>query len=97
MSMQVVAVITAKPGSEDAVRDGLKSLTVASREEGGCQSYALHESATTPGTFITVEEWGGPEDLDAHMQTPHVQEALSTLGDHLAEAPAVHPLQPIDA
>ncbi|MBC7631506.1 putative quinol monooxygenase [Aeromicrobium sp.] len=96
MSLNVVAVITAKPGSEDAVREAMKALVAPTREEEGCLSYHLSESTATPGTFITVEEWSAPSDLDLHMQTPHIQEALTVLGSELAAPPAIHPLNPLD-
>ena len=95
MSISVVAVITAKPGSEDAVREALKGLVEPTRDEPGCIAYDLSESTVAAGTFITVEEWDGPADLDAHMQTPHIQSALAVLGSELAAAPAIHPLQPL--
>ena len=95
MSINVVAVITAKPGSEDVVREALKGLVEPTRDEAGCIVYDLSESAVAPGTFITVEEWDGQSDLDAHMQTPHIQSALSVLGSELAAAPAIHPLVPL--
>ncbi len=96
MTLHVVAVITAKPGSEDAVRDAMAGLVGPTREEEGCITYSLSESAASPGTFITVEEWSDPSDLDKHMQTEHIQAALGVLGSELAEAPAIHPLKPLD-
>lgn len=96
MSVQVVAVIIAKPGSEEAVRDAMRGLVNPTREESGCIAYSLSESTAAPGTFITVEEWNNPADLDSHMQTPHIQSALSVLGNELAVAPAIHPLNPLD-
>jgi quinol monooxygenase YgiN len=97
MSIHVVAVITAKPGSEDAVRAALTDLVGPTREEAGCRSYDLSESQAAPGTFITVEEWSDPSDLDTHLQTEHVQAALAATGEHLAAPPAIHPLVPVDA
>ena len=96
MSTRVVAVITAKPGSEDAVRAAMRGLVAPTREEEGCLSYDLSESVVAPGTFITVEEWSDPSDLDKHMQTEHIQGALAVLGSELAAAPAIHPLTPLD-
>ena len=96
MTLHVVAVITAKPGSEDAVRDAMSGLVGPTREEEGCISYSLSESATTPGVFVTVEEWSDPSDLDKHMQTEHIQAALGVLGNELAAPPAIHALTPID-
>ena len=96
MSINVVAVISAKPGSEDAVREAMQGLVAPTRAEDGCLSYALSESSVAPGTFITVEEWSDPSDLDKHMATPHIQSALAVLGTELAAPPAIHPLVPLD-
>ena len=94
--LSVVAVLTAKPGSEEVVRSALSALVAPTRGEEGCLSYSLYESAVAPGVFITVELWRGQADLDAHMQTDHIQATLAAAGDALAEPPAIHPLIPID-
>ena len=88
--------MTAKPGSEKPVADALQALVEPTRSEAGCNSYQLFVSAVDPATFITVETWSSREDLDAHLRSPHVQQALSAAGDHLAQAPAVHPLIPVN-
>nr|WP_314145750.1 putative quinol monooxygenase [uncultured Rhodococcus sp.] len=93
--LKVVATIIAKPDAVDAVRDGLAALVAESRKEDGNISYELFESAVEPGTFITIEVWKSQEDLDGHMQTPHLQQALSEFGAHLAAPPAIHPLRPV--
>ncbi|OZE22565.1 antibiotic biosynthesis monooxygenase [Rhodococcus sp. 05-2255-1e] len=93
--LEVVATITAKPDAIDTVRDGLVALVAESRKESGNVSYKLFESAVEPGTFITIEVWKSQEDLDGHMQTPHLQQALSEFGAHLAAPPAIHPLRSI--
>lgn len=95
MSIHTVAVITAKFGSEDKVREAMQSLVEPTRAEEGNISYELSESLATPGTFITVEEWSDPSDLDKHMETDHIQSALAVLGSELAAPPAIHPLKPI--
>lgn len=94
--LAVVALISAKPGSEDAVRAALTTLVPPTRQEEGCTSYALYESATAPGTFVTVESWRGQSDLDAHMASPHIAAAFAAAGEHLAAAPAIHALTPVD-
>ncbi|MDJ0359871.1 putative quinol monooxygenase [Rhodococcus sp. H29-C3] len=91
--LKVVATITAKPESVDAIRTGLATLAEESAKESGNVSYELFESASEPGTFVTIEVWGSQEDLDAHMQTPHLQKALGEFGAHLASAPSIHPLR----
>lgn len=95
MSLEVVAVVSAKPGQEDVVRDALAALVGPTRQEEGCESYELFASAAAPGTFVFVERWRSQEDVDAHLQTPHVSQAFAAAGDALAEAPAIHPLVPV--
>ena len=97
MSINVVSVITAKPGSEDVVRGAMQDLVAPTRDEAGCLSYSLFESSTAPGTFVTIEEWSDPSDLDLHMETEHIQGALAVLGSELAAPPAIHPLTPLEA
>lgn len=93
--LNVVALLTAKPGSEDVVRDALSKLTSATREEEGCLHYELHVSAADPTVFVTVERWRSQDDLDAHLKTPHIAEAMTVAGEHLAAPPAIHPLVPV--
>ncbi|AOW95186.1 antibiotic biosynthesis monooxygenase [Rhodococcus sp. WMMA185] len=93
--LRVVATIPAKPGSEDTVRDGLSSLAAESRNEEGCVSYELFESGSQPGTFVIVEVWASQAAIDAHMKSPHFQSAAGLFGEHLAGAPAIHPLKPV--
>jgi len=95
--LNVVAVLKAKPGSEDALQAALGSLVGATREEDGCLAYELFASAAEPGTFVTVEKWRSQADLDAHLQTEHVAAALAAGADLFGAAPAIHPLQAIDA
>lgn len=93
--LNVVAVLTAKPGSEQIVREALESLVEPTKAEPGCVSYALYSSAVDPTVFITIEQWSSQDDLNAHMTTPHIAAAMGIAGDHLAAAPAIHPLVPV--
>lgn len=93
--LHVVATIVAKPGSEDEVRSALSALAAASREEAGCISYDLFESAGAPGTFVTVEIWVDQQALQAHATSPHFTAAAGSFGAHLAGAPQIHTLTPV--
>ncbi|MDL5159055.1 putative quinol monooxygenase [Actinomycetospora termitidis] len=95
MSLQVVALITAKPGSEELVGKALEELVTATRAEEGCLSYELNRSGADGTVFVTVEQWREQSDLDAHLQTPHIAQALSVTDGHLAAPPAIHPLVPV--
>ena len=94
--LPVVAVITAKDGGADQVRDALTALVTPTRAEEGCLSYELYESTTTPGVFVTVESWRAPADLDAHMQSEHIARTFAQAGDALAGAPTIHSLTRIE-
>ncbi|MBA3982594.1 MAG: antibiotic biosynthesis monooxygenase [Acidimicrobiia bacterium] len=93
--LNVVAVITATSGSESEVREALTELVTATRTEAGCRSYELFESASAPGTFVTIERFEDQAAMDAHMQSDHIAAAFAAAGEHLAEAPAIHVLTPV--
>jgi len=76
--LNVVAVLKAKAGSEAILQKALTSLVKPTRAEEGCISYELFQSAADATTFITVERWQSQSDLDAHMKTPHIGQALSS-------------------
>jgi quinol monooxygenase YgiN len=94
-ALDVVAVLTAKTGSEQLVGDALAALVEPTRGEEGNISYHLFASGADPAVFITIEKWRSQDDLDAHMQTDHIKQTLAVAGEHLAQAPAVHPLAPL--
>ncbi len=93
--LHVVATIPARPEAVDDVRDALRTLTAATRAEDGCLAYYLHESASAPGTFVTVEHWTDQAALDAHLAGPAVAAAFAAVGGALAGEVVVHPLQPV--
>lgn len=95
--LKVVALITAKQGSDQPVRDALTALVAPTRGEAGCVSYDLYESSSAPGTFVTVETWKSKDDLDGHMASDHIAATFAAAGDHLAEQPIIHTLRAIDA
>ncbi|MEO6510889.1 MAG: putative quinol monooxygenase [Nocardioides sp.] len=93
--LQVVATIPAKPEAADAIRAALKELVAATLAEDGCLAYDLFESASAPGTFVTVERWTDQAALDAHMAMPHVAAAFAAADGALSGDVAIHPLQPV--
>ena len=95
--LDVVAVIAAKPGSEAIVEEALKTLVVASRRDHGCLSYELFASDSTPGTFVTMEEWQSQEDLDAHMASSHIADVITAAGEHFDGFPAIHTLRSLES
>ena len=94
-ALQVVATIPAKPEAADAIRAALRTLVEQTRQEEGCLSYDLFESAAAPNTFVTVERWRDQAALDEHMRSPHLAEAFAAADGALAGDVAIHPLTPV--
>jgi len=94
-AVPVVAVVVAKAGSAEVVREALTVLAQASRNGEACVSYDVHESAATPGAFVTIEHWRSEADIDGHLQSELFQHAVKATTGHLATAPVIHPLHPV--
>ncbi|QIP14033.1 antibiotic biosynthesis monooxygenase [Spirosoma aureum] len=73
MPLGVFAIITARPGAEAELRNGLYNLVVKVREEDACLLYELFESAEHPEKFIMHELWTDEAGLQAHDQMPHMK------------------------
>jgi quinol monooxygenase YgiN len=94
MPVVVVATLTVKPESVDAVRDILTTAVEEVHGEPGCQLYSLHQSGET---FVFVEQWADDEALKAHSTAPAVAKMFTAAGEHLAGAPDIKMLQPVPA
>ena len=96
-NLDVVAVITAKSGSEATLEGALRELAGASKGDQGCLAYDLYVSESSPGTFITIEKWESQEDIDAHMAGPHIAKLITVAGDHFEGIPAIHNLRALES
>jgi quinol monooxygenase YgiN len=77
----LVAMVKAKPGQEDAVKEVLLALVEPTRKEAGCLCYNLHQAKDDKAQFMFYEQWATKEALDAHSKTP----ALRSLGEKLKD------------
>ncbi|MBC9732303.1 putative quinol monooxygenase [Nocardioides marmotae] len=94
--IRVVATLPVRPDQAEAARAALATLAAASlADDEGCLQYDAFESATAPGTFVTIESWESQAAIDAHMGAPHVAEAFGVLGPILAGDVAIHPLRAV--
>jgi quinol monooxygenase YgiN len=93
MALQLVAIIRVKAGSERKVRDALLEIVEPSRHEPGCLSYEVCAARDDPATIVTIERWEAQADVDAHMQTDHIQRVGATLSEHLDGAPTLYTLE----
>ena len=85
-TLTVIAVLTAKPGMEQALREAALGLIPITRQEPGCINYDLHVSIENPGQFIFHENWESKQHLDDHLARPHLK-ALAARADELFAEP----------
>ena len=89
MSLNVVAHITARPETVDAVRAILVGFIEPTRQEAGCISYQLLLNNADPTDFTFFEEWTSDAALDAHLQTPHLTSGSAQLAALVAAPPDI--------
>ncbi len=77
----LTAIVKAKPGQEDAVKEVLLALVETTRKEPGCLCYNLHQSKSEKTQFMFYEQWASKEALDAHGKTPHMKALGGKLKD----------------
>jgi quinol monooxygenase YgiN len=86
-SVKVVVKITVRPDKTGDARKLLAALAEKSRAEPGCVRYEVLQSATEPNVFGLLEEWENGPALEAHVVTPHVQQAYARAGSVVAAPP----------
>jgi len=87
--LTVVAVLKAKPGKEEALREALVGLVDSTRSEPGCLQYDLHVSTENVAEFVFYEKWVDQAALDQHLQKPYMQALRARRDELMSEAPSV--------
>ncbi|QTA81438.1 Antibiotic biosynthesis monooxygenase [Desulfonema limicola] len=81
----VMAKCKAKPGMEDNVRKELMALVGPTRLEPGCINYDLHCSNEDKSLFMFYENWKSKQDLDSHLEMPHLKNFIKKAETLLVE------------
>ncbi len=101
--LNIVAVITAKPGQREALLASFAGIAPAVLAEDGCIEYGAavdaegfgsFQASLGPDTFVVLEKWASPEALKAHARAPHMVEYAAKTKD-LVAARAIHILSPV--
>jgi len=82
----VLALLKAKEGMEETVRQELLSLVNPTQSEPGCINYDLHQARDDKSQFMFFENWKSMEDLEKHLATPHLK-AFGQKADSLLAKP----------
>ena len=85
----VFALVKAKPGMEETVKQELSALVGPTLAEEGCINYDLHQSLDHKAHFRFYENWTCKELLDRHLQSAHVKLFIAKADQLLAEPPEI--------
>ena len=94
--ISLIAVLKAKPGQTDALRQALQALLLPTRQEPGNLDYALLQLRDAPDTFYMREAWQGQDALDAHVAMPYFQAFMAQMESLLAEPLRLDFLTPVE-
>jgi quinol monooxygenase YgiN len=81
----VLALVKAKEGMEETVKQELMALVNPTRSEVGCVNYDLHQSAEVKSLFMFYENWNSMEDLERHRGSAHLKAFRERAGGLLAK------------
>lgn len=77
--LTIIATFRAKPGQSEELGRRLIALVEPTRAEAGCINYDLHRSNEDGDVWMFYENWRSKADLDAHVETPHLQALMRDL------------------
>ena len=86
-TISVVFKVAAHPADLAEMDDIVTSVYSPSLREHGCKEYRWYRSESNPGDYLLFMTWASREDFEAHVRSPHVQEAERRLATIL-RAPA---------
>jgi quinol monooxygenase YgiN len=90
-TVTVVAKITAKSDTIEAVKAELIKMLAPTRQEEGCIEYRLHQDNDNPAVFVFYENWKNLTCLEQHMNSPHFRAYVAAVGDLITDK-TVHKL-----
>jgi quinol monooxygenase YgiN len=84
--LTLTATMRVKPGEEGRFLAAARQVLEPTRAEAGCVDYRLHQSADDPAAFVFYENWRSRDDLDLHLETPHIRAFVAAI-EPILEAP----------
>ena len=99
--VNVLAIITTKPGMRDTVLQAFRANMPAVHAEDGCIEYqpvidadglGPNHTALGPDTFVVIEKWASMDALKAHGASAHMAAYAAKTREHVA-ARSVHVLK----
>jgi len=84
-TVTVVAKVTAKSESIEAVKVELLKMLTPTRLEQGCVEYRLHQDSADPAVFVFYENWESLACLEQHMNSRHFISYVAAVADLIAD------------
>jgi len=78
MSITKKVTFIAKDDCIKEMKDLLKTMVEASKNEKGCLYYEIFQVKAEPAKFVVLESWKDDESLDGHKTTAHYIHYKST-------------------
>ncbi len=94
--ISLIAVLKAKPGQTDALRQALQALLLPTRQEPGNLDYACFSCATRRTPSICARRGRDTDALDAHVAMPYFQASMAQMESLLAEPLRLDFLTPVE-
>jgi len=96
MAIGLLATITVQDGKNAEFEEVFLDLTEQVRaNEPGTLFYVLHRSRSNPQVYKVMEQYDGPEALEAHGKTEYFQAASAKLGELVAGAPEIEIMETV--
>ncbi|MFF2554339.1 putative quinol monooxygenase [Nocardia sp. NPDC058058] len=87
MTVTAISTLQARPGKEEQVHAQALSLIEPSLAEPGCLGYQPYQHPTQPGSWVVIETWDSRAAFEAHLRSPHLQQAFAAGAELLAGPP----------
>ena len=85
--------IKANPNCIEKAKSLLESLIAPTHLEAGCESYQLFADQNVEGLFVMQEVWHSQAHLDAHLESAHFLNFLTTADEYkLFESVKLRPM-----
>lgn len=96
MAIGLLATITVREGKNAEFEEVFLSLIEQVRtNETGNLFYVLHRSSSDPQVYKVMEQYDGPEALEAHGKTDYFQETSQRLATLVAGPPEVEIMETV--
>jgi quinol monooxygenase YgiN len=81
----VIAMLEAKAGKEDILKNALINVANSSRAEPVCVEYRLHQVSDNTAQFILYEIWDSKEAHQKQFEKPYITNLAQNLDSLLAK------------